>query len=112
VLVVDDDPVLRANAVHLFQDLGFSVFDAYSGHEGLRLIGAHPEIGLLFVDVRMPGMSGIDLADAAKRVRPTINVVFTSGFVDSDMLPSGALFVPKPWRVDQIVDAIAGVSTG
>src|SRR5215207_9263247 len=83
VLVVDDDPMVRANAVHLFRDLGFSVYDAYNGAEALRLIGLHAEIGLLFLDVRMPGMGGLELARAAQRVRPELKVVFTSGYVDS-----------------------------
>jgi CheY-like chemotaxis protein len=58
VLVVDDNPLARATAVHLFEDLGFKVVDAYNGAAALQLIAAQPEIGLLFVDVRMPGMSG------------------------------------------------------
>jgi CheY-like chemotaxis protein len=106
VLVVDDNPMVRANAVHLFQDLGFTVFDAYNGTEALRLIRAHPEIGLLFLDVRMPGMIGPELAEAALRVRPALKVVFTSGYVDERALPGEVPFVPKPWRVDQVSEAI------
>ena len=106
VLVVDDNPMVRANAVHLFQDLGFSVLDAYNGAEALRLIRAHAEIGLLFLDVRMPGMSGPELAAAAQRIRPALKIVFTSGYVDGRALPEKVPFVPKPWRVDQVSDAI------
>ena len=106
VLVVEDNPMVRANAVHLFQDLGFSVIDTYNGTEALRLIRVHPEIGLLFLDVRMPGMSGPEVAKAALRVRPNLKIVFTSGYVDERALPDEAPFVPKPWRVDQVSDAI------
>jgi len=111
VLVVEDDPMVRANAVHLFEDLGFPVFDAYNGVDALRLIKAHLEIGLLFVDVRMPGMSGPELADAAQRVRPRLKIVFTSGYVDEKALPEDVPFVPKPWRVDQISEAITAART-
>ena len=107
VLVVDDNPVARATAVHLFEDFGFKVLDAYNGLAALRLIEAHPEIGLLFVDVRMPGMSGLKLADAAQRVRPELKIVFTSGYVDRRDVPANAPFVPKPWRVDAVADAIS-----
>jgi CheY-like chemotaxis protein len=110
VLVVEDNPMVRANAVHLFEDLGFSVFDTYNGPEALRLIRAHPDIGLLFLDVRMPGMSGPELAAAAQRVRPGLKIVFTSGYVDEGALPGHAPFVPKPWRVDQMTDAILAAS--
>jgi CheY-like chemotaxis protein len=106
VLVVEDNPMVRANAVHLFEDLGFRVFDAYNGAEALRLIRLHAEIGLLFLDVRMPGMNGPEVAKAAQRVRPGLKIVFTSGYVDQQALPDQVPFVPKPWRVDQVSQAI------
>ena len=53
VLVVDDNPMARATAVRLFEDLGFKVVDAYNGVGALRLIERHPEIGLLFVMSRL-----------------------------------------------------------
>jgi CheY-like chemotaxis protein len=115
VLVVEDNPMVRANAVHLLQDLGFPVLDAYNGTEALRLIRTRPEIGLLFVDVRMPGMSGPELAKAALRLRPGLKIVFTSGYVDERSLPDEVPFVPKPWRVDQVSEAImaaAGTTPG
>lgn len=110
VLVVEDNPMVRANAVNLFEDLGFRVFDTYDGTEALRLIKAHAEIGLLFLDVRMPGMSGPELAEAAQRIRPNVKIVFTSGYVDEHALPREVPFVPKPWRVDQITNAIMTAS--
>jgi CheY-like chemotaxis protein len=111
VLVVEDNPMVRANAVHLFQDLGFPVFDAYNGAEALRLIRTHREIGLLFLDVRMPGMSGPELAKVAQRIRPRLKIVFTSGYVDERALPEEIPFVPKPWRVDQVSEAISAART-
>lgn len=106
VLVVDDNPVARATAVSLFAELGFRTLDTYNGAEALRLIRIDPEIGLLFLDVRMPGMSGPELAMAAHRIRPNMRVVFTSGYSDGKGLPADATFVPKPWRADQIADAV------
>ncbi len=102
--------MVRANAVHLFEDLGFRVFDAYNGGEALRMIRTHPEIGLLFLDVRMPGMSGPELAEAAQRIRRDLKIVFTSGYVDERALPQEVPFVPKPWRVDQVTQAISAAS--
>jgi CheY-like chemotaxis protein len=110
VLVVEDNPMVRANAVHLLQDLGFPVLDAYNGSEALRLIRTEPEIGLLFLDVRMPGMSGPELAKAALRLRPGLKIVFTSGYVDERALPEEVPFVPKPWRVDQVSEAITAAA--
>jgi CheY-like chemotaxis protein len=66
---------------------------------------ARPEISLLFIDVRMPGMSGPELAEVVRRRRPEIKVVLTSGFVGEEDVPEGFPFVPKPWRMDQVARA-------
>ena len=72
VLVVEDNPMSRATAIGMFETLGFKVFDAYDGRHALALVEAHPEIGLLFIDVRMPGMSGPELATVVRQRRPDI----------------------------------------
>ena len=105
VLVVEDNPLSRATAVSMFEALGFAVFDAYNGHHALALLEARPEISLLFIDVRMPGMSGPELAEAVRRRRPDIRVVLTSGYVGEEDVPKGFTFVPKPWRMDQVARA-------
>ena len=107
VLVVEDNPMSRATAIAMFEELGFRVFDAYNGHHALALIEAHREIELLFIDVRMPGMSGSELAQIVRRRRPDIKLVLTSGYVGEDAVPNGLAFVPKPWRMDQVAEAVA-----
>ena len=107
VLVVDDNPIARATAVHLIQDLGMKVVDAYDGATALVLLKANPKIDLLFLDVRMPGMSGPELAEAARALRPDIKVVFTSGVVEGGDVPSHVSFVPKPLRLETIERAIS-----
>src|SRR3954464_15804726 len=72
VLVVEDVPQIRATAVQLFQELGCEVFDAYNGHGALKILEVRPEIQVLFADVRMSGMSGPDLAQVARRLRPDL----------------------------------------
>ena len=108
MLVVEDHPLSRATAVSMFEALGFTVFDAYSGHHALALLEARPEISLLFVDVRMPVMSGPELAQIVRRRRPDIQIVLTSGYVGEDAVPSDLQFVPKPWRVDQVARLVNG----
>jgi CheY-like chemotaxis protein len=101
VLVVDDNPAQRAVAVDILQVLGCRVIDAYNGRDALRLLDLHPEIRVLFADIRMPGMSGEELAEAAWRIRPDLRVVLTSGFVDRVSV-EGAGFLPKPYRLDDL----------
>src|SRR4051812_25105008 len=94
ILVVDDDPRTRETAVSLFEALGFEVLDTYSGADALSLLSRHPDIEVLFTDVRMPGMSGTELAQKARRVRPDLHVVLTSGYPGEAPLPD-IPFVPK-----------------
>jgi CheY-like chemotaxis protein len=109
VLVVEDMPQARATAVGIMQALGCTVFDAYNGHQALKLLQAHPEIQVLFTDVRMPGMSGTELAGAAQRLRPDLKIVLTSGYVGPEDVPSNVCFVPKPWRAQDIAKAVTKV---
>src|SRR4051794_15285946 len=108
VLVVDDVPQVRATAVRMMEDLGCKVFDAYNGQDALKLLQSHPEIQVLFADVRMPGMSGTELAQAAQRLRPDLRIVLTSGQVTRKDMPAGVSFVPKPWRARDIAEAVIG----
>jgi CheY-like chemotaxis protein len=108
VLVVEDIPQIRAIAIQLFEELGCRVFDAYNGQQALKLLQAHPDIQVLFADVRMPGMSGTELAAAAQHLRPALRIVLTSGYVTQRDVPSDIPFVPKPWRMQDIA-AIAAV---
>jgi two-component system, response regulator PdtaR len=108
VLVVEGNPMSRATAVDMFIDLGFTVFEAYNGYHALALLEGHPEISLFFVDVRMPGMSGPELAELVRHRRPDIKIILTSGYVSEEFLPSDVHFLPKPWRVDQVANAVGG----
>src|SRR5215207_3348403 len=109
VLVVDDVPQVRATAVRIMEALGCEVFDAYNGHHALKLLQAHPEIEVLFAVVRMPGMSGTELAEAAQRLRPDLRIVLTSGYVGPKDVPAHIPFVPKLWRADAIAEAVTKI---
>ena len=111
VLVVEDNPLSRATAVGMFQAFGFAVFDSYNGHHALALLKARPEISHLFVDIRMPGMTGTELAEIVRKRRPDIKLVLTSGYVREEAVPDGFEFVPKPWRKDQVAMAFQVAAT-
>ena len=110
VLVVEDMPQIRATAIQLFQELGCTVFDAYNGHGALKILEARPEIQVLFADVRMPGMSGPELAQAARRLRPDLRIVLTSGYVSREEVPGDIPFVPKPWRTGDLAQVVRPAS--
>src|SRR3954454_7874682 len=112
VLVVEDMPQIRATAVQLFEELGCTVFDAYNGQGALKILETRPEIQVLFADVRMPGMSGPELTQVARRLRPALKVVLTSGYVSREELPGDIPFVPKPWRTGDLVQVVRSASWG
>jgi CheY-like chemotaxis protein len=83
VLVVEDFQQVRLTAVQIMENLGCKVFDAYNGPTALAILEAHPEFQVLFTDMRIPGIDGLELAEAAQRLRPHLKVVLTSGYVGS-----------------------------
>jgi CheY-like chemotaxis protein len=102
VLVVEDDPGVRATAVDMLESLGLEVFDTYNGRDALRILSNQPEISALFTDVRMPGLSGTELANRARQMRPGLKVVLTSAVVGEEGLPRLDGFVPKPFTIDRL----------
>lgn len=104
VLLVEDDEQVRAFARTQVASLGYRVLEAASGGEALGLLRDHPEVALLFTDVVMAGgMSGPQLADAARALRPGLPVLYTSGYTENAMLHQGGLhrgelLLGKPYR--------------
>ena len=90
VLVVDDEPLVRMNAVYLFEDMGFEVLEAGNGTEALAVLEGRPDVTLLFSDCRMPGMTGPELAEVVAARWPHVRIVLVTGYVN---LP------PKSWPV-------------
>ena len=113
VLVVDDNAGNRAMTVDMFQALGFAVLDAGSGRKALALLDTHPEIALLFTDVRMPGMDGVALAREAQALRPGLKVMLTSGYLDGAPV-RGYPFLRKPYRMRDFAALVrwCGAGTG
>jgi CheY-like chemotaxis protein len=106
VLVVEDNPICRATAMDMLGELGLRVFGAYSGEAALALIKAHPEIRLMFIDIRMPGMSGPELGELVRQQYPAIRIVMTSGSIGEEAAPSGLPFLKKPWRSSEVQKAV------
>jgi len=116
VLVVDDDRQVREVALAVIEAAGYRVIEAVSGDDAHRFLLAHPDlrIDVLFTDVVMPGqLDGIDLAHAARRLRPGLQVLFASGFptlvrdhADQEIRDQ---VLRKPYRAAELVRAILGL---
>jgi CheY-like chemotaxis protein len=88
---------------------------AHNGVEAMELLERNGRIDLLFTDVVMPGgMSGRQLADAARQRRPGLKVLFTSGYdeeaiVHHGRLDQGIQLLPKPYRRRELAKRIRGI---
>ena len=92
VLVVEDEEDVRAYTSGIVRELGYSVLEAGNGATALQILEQHPEVVLLFTDVGLPGgMNGRQLADAARKVRPEIKVLFTTGYARNAIVHDGRL---------------------
>ena len=113
VLVVDDDANVLASASELVQDLGYDVARAENADAALQVLEASGA-DLVFSDVRMPGMTGFELAALVRERYPETRVLLTSGFTDHPVLPDGEYvdgfdFIPKPYRKQTLAERIRAV---
>ena len=92
VLVVEDDADVRNYTCDTLRELGYVVLEAENGRRGLALLEANPEAKVLFTDVGLPGgMNGRQLADEARRRRPDLKVLFTTGYARNAIVHDGRL---------------------
>ena len=109
-LVVDDDGLIRMDAVGILEDAGFEVLDAPSADHALVLLEEHwAGLQLLFTDVHMPGTrDGFALARHVAECWPHITIVVASGQATPgpDDMPAGACFIAKPFSTDVVRDQL------
>ncbi len=112
VLLVDDDATIRMVVAGILEANGYRVLLALSGDEALEIWKVYSsEIDLLFTDLQMPGMSGLELAQELTRMRPDLKVLYTSGSgipVVEAMLRStrAGKLLPKPYRMRDLTKAV------
>jgi two-component system cell cycle sensor histidine kinase/response regulator CckA len=108
ILVVEDEASVRKLICGVLRRHGYAVLETGDVDEALRISQEHPgEIGLLLTDTVMPKMSGPQLATAIARLRPGINVIYTSGYPDNaigarGMLRDAAAFLGKPFSPEAL----------
>jgi CheY-like chemotaxis protein len=115
VLIVEDEFLLRMDAVDMIAAAGFEVVEAADADEAIGILEARRDITVVFTDIQMPGsMDGLKLARAVRGRWPPIKIVATSGRVgiaETD-LPEGGRFLPKPYSPTDVAGVLRDVTGG
>ena len=115
ILLTEDDALVRKHVGNLLETLGYRIVAAANGPEALDILQTDADIDLLFTDIVMPnGMTGYELADEARELRPGLPVLFTSGYNDQstlseDRLKPGMHLLKKPYRRQELAMKIREV---
>jgi PAS domain S-box-containing protein len=108
ILLVEDEPALRALTRRVLSSAGYTVIDAGSGDDALKTLAAFSgPVHLMLTDVVMPGMNGRDLATRVAALRPDIKVLYASGYTDDaifrhGVLDDGSRFISKPYAPGEL----------
>jgi len=106
-LYANDYPLIEMATTEMLEDLGHRVIGANSGLHALDILRSEQQIDLMVTDHVMPGMTGIELAAASRRVRPSLPILLATGYAD---LPDGVQVdlprLAKPYHQDQLRDRL------
>ncbi|MBV9528468.1 response regulator [Sphingomonas sp.] len=109
VLLVEDEPMVRAVAERALTRHGYQVITADNGEEALEVLARNEPIDLLISDVVMPGMDGPTMVGHARKTRPTLKILFMSGYAEEQLRNSldvdNVSFLPKPFSVQELAEA-------
>ncbi|MGQ0742426.1 MAG: response regulator [Alphaproteobacteria bacterium] len=118
ILLVEDEVAVRSFAARALRMRGYNVLEAGGGEAGLELARSHPgQIDLLVTDVVMPGMDGLTLARAVRRLRPETRILFMSGYADEAFRRNAERaeelqFLAKPFGIKQLASKVKDVLSG
>jgi PAS domain S-box-containing protein len=117
VLVIEDEPVVRAVIVEMLAEQGYRTLEAVDGPIGMKILRSSERIDLLVTDVGLPGISGRQVADQAREIRPRLKILFITGYAESAAMSQGFLqpgmeLVTKPFELDHLAQRIRAMISG
>lgn len=108
ILIIEDEAVVRVTTEMMLESEGYRVLSASSGDAGLALFASlSSEISVVLLDMVLPKMGGGEIFARLKKLDPAVKVVITSGFSDSAKIEGTVGFLKKPYRKDDLLNAIA-----
>lgn len=112
ILLVEDEEMVRTFTSDELQSLGYSILEAQSTQEAMRICREHPDpINLLLTDVVMPGLNGRELAERLVPLRPTMKILYMSGYADDAIFRDGMLdpsvaYLKKPFSIETLAQKV------
>jgi PAS domain S-box-containing protein len=110
VLLVDDEQLVRASTAEMLADLGYRVVEAENAEEALRKLDEEIQVEILVTDHLMPGMTGTQLIDAARRRYPRLPAMIISGYAEAEGISPEFRRLTKPFRRAELAEAVSAVA--
>jgi CheY-like chemotaxis protein len=113
VLLVEDEPLIRALIADEMTEAGYVVTEACNGREAMTALEAAPDFDLLFTDIRLPGLlDGWAIAERARALNPDIGVVYATGYsAEPPRQVPGSRMLIKPYRPEEAVAALRALAS-
>ncbi|MCE9565321.1 MAG: PAS domain S-box protein [Planctomycetes bacterium] len=109
IMIVEDQFAIRELSARVLEETGFEVVTAADGLEAIgKLIDLPRPLGVLVTDVRMPRMTGRELADRVRLTYPEVKVLFVSGCTE-ELSSLNEAFLAKPFNLDELTDAVIAI---
>lgn len=114
LLVVDDNKGVRFLLKELLSAEGYEILDARNGEEALSY-AANCKFSLVLLDIKMPGISGIEVLNHLKKINPNLPVILISAYSEMDLLNKAlelhpkALFLSKPFDLDNVRELVSSM---
>ena len=115
VLIVEDEFLLRMDAVEMIAGAGFEVVEAANADQAIEILESRRDITVVFTDIQMPGsMDGLKLARAIRGRWPPIKIIATSGHTSLGQpdLPDGGRFLSKPYSPLDVTGVLHELTDG
>lgn len=110
LLVVEDDDIVRMLTLEVLDELGYTTIEAADATQALKVLeDLDQPLELMMTDVGLPDMNGRELADKAREIRPSLPVLFATGYGDSADIPADMHMIGKPFSIDQLRDKVVAI---
>ncbi|HXT82273.1 MAG TPA: ATP-binding protein, partial [Acetobacteraceae bacterium] len=111
ILVVEDDPIVRAYSAETLRELGYRILEAEDAAAALKHLSVHHDVDLMFTDIGLPGMNGRILAETVMRQRPMTRILYTTGYAGAAFAADGtigpdAALLQKPFTRETLAEGV------